>query len=125
MAVLNWAGGEHEFKLAMGHFRALQEKCDAGPYFVMQRLASGAWLVDDVIQPIRLGLEGGGMDKAEALRLTRRHVEERPLLESVLLAHRILQASLLGEADDPVGESAAGAGSDPSLSPAAKSAGPA
>ncbi len=123
MALLTWAGGEHEFALAIGQLRALQERCDAGPMHILQRLATGMWRVDDVIQPIRLGLEGGGMDKGEALRLSRQFVEDRPLTESVLLAHAVLQATLFGEGDDPVGESAGGGEEKQTLSPAEKSAG--
>ena len=108
---LIWAGGEHSFLLAIDHLRALQEKCDAGPVWVLTRLRSGQWYVDDVIQPIRLGLEGGGIDKDEARRLVQKHVEDRPLAESVLIAQAVLAAFLFGddEGDDPVGESVAGA----------------
>ncbi|EKF39918.1 hypothetical protein NA8A_23539 [Nitratireductor indicus C115] len=105
---LTWAGGEHSFLLTIELLRALQDKCDAGPAHVMNRLASGRWYVDDVIQPIRLGLEGGGMDKAEARNLVKRHVEDEPLTLSVLTARTILAAALFGSEDDPVGESEAG-----------------
>lgn len=55
---LTWAGGEHEFELRLEHLRALQDKCDAGPEWILARLSTKQWMVDDVIQPIRLGLEG-------------------------------------------------------------------
>lgn len=105
---LTWAGGEHRFALPIEHLRALQDKCNAGPGFVLSRLASGQWLVDDVIQPIRLGLEGGGMDKDEARRLVKRYVEDEPLTLSVMTAQAVLMSSLYGPEDDPVGESVAG-----------------
>lgn len=97
---ITWAGGEHTFLLTIDLLRALEDKCDAGPAWVMARLGSGQWRVDDVIQPIRLGLEGGGLDKETARKLVKRHVEDRPLTESVLTAQAILMAALYGGEDD-------------------------
>jgi len=105
---LTWAGGEHPFLLRIAELRALQDKCDAGPAHVLGRLASGHWRVDDVISTIRLGLEGGGMDKADARRLVERFCEAEPLTASVLTAHAVLAASLYGTEDDPVGEAQSG-----------------
>lgn len=106
---ITWAGGEHRFLLTIELMRALQEKCDAGPMFILERLATKRWHVDDVLQPIRLGLEGGGLSKDEARRLVKRHVEDAPLALSVMTAQAILAAALFGAEDDPVGESEAGA----------------
>lgn len=123
---LTWAGGEHTFLLTIDLLRALQDKCDAGPAHVLNRLATGRWTVDDVIQPIRLGLEGGGMEKEEARRLVRRHVEDEPLALSVMTAQAVLAAALYGAEDDPVGESAAGEGTQaPNLSRAESGGSPA
>lgn len=123
---LTWAAGEHPFLLTIDLLRALQDKCDAGPAFVLQRLASGRWHVDDVIQPIRLGLEGGGMAKDEARRLVKKHVEDEPLMLSVLTARAVIMHSLYGDQDDPVGESEAGEmETDPNRSPAESGASPA
>lgn len=97
---LTWAGGEHEFALPINLLRALQDKCDAGPAWILARLGSQRWMVDDVIAPIRLGLEGGGMEKAEAQKLVRQHVEDRPLTESVLTAQAIMMSVLYGAEDD-------------------------
>lgn len=105
---ITWAGGEHEFLLTIELLRALQDKCDAGPAHVLNRLASGRWYVDDVIQPIRLGLEGGGMGKSDARNMVKRHVEDEPLSMSVMTAQAILTAALFGAEDDPVGELLAG-----------------
>jgi hypothetical protein len=91
---MTWAGGEHAFLLTIDHLRALQDRCDAGPAYVLRRLVDGSWRVDDVIQPIRLGLEGGGMEKDRARALVRHHVEDRPLSESVLTAQAVLTAML-------------------------------
>lgn len=105
---VTWAGGEHTFLLTIELLRALQERCDAGPAHVLHRLASGRYMVDDVIQPIRLGLEGGGMSKEEARKLVKRHVEDEPLSLSVMTAQAVLASALFGTQDDEVGESEAG-----------------
>ena len=97
---LTWAGGEHTFELDIARLRALQTACDAGPAWVLARLGSRQWMVDDVIQPIRLGLEGGGMDKEAARKLVELHVESRPLSSSVLTAQAILMATLYGGAEE-------------------------
>lgn len=101
---LQWSGGEHSFLLAIEQMRALQDRCDAGPEHIRMRLLTGQWLVDDVIQPIRLGLIGAGMEPEEARKLVKDHVEDKPLTHSVLIAQAILAASLYGPEDDPVGE---------------------
>lgn len=100
---LTWRGGRHPFRLGIGELRALQHATDAGPAHVLARLQSGEWLVDDVTETIRLGLTGGGMDRAEATRLVDVHVEDR-LGSHVMLATAIIAAALYGVEDDPVGE---------------------
>lgn len=105
---LTWAGGEHHFMLAIEHLRALQVKCDAGPQFILSRLADGSWYVEDVIEPIRIGLEGGGMPKEDARKLVLRYVEDRPLTMSVATARAVLMAALFGSEDDQPGEMGAG-----------------
>jgi hypothetical protein len=105
---LSWAGGEHTFALPIDLLRALQERCDAGPEFVRTRLATKQWHVDDVVSTIRLGLEGGGLDKQEARKLVRLFVEDRPLADSVLTAYAILTHAIYGSGtesgDAPPGE---------------------
>lgn len=111
MGRLNWRGGEHEFALRIGELRALQERLDAGPAHVLERLSNGHWRVDDVVETIRLGLIGGGLPGPDAARLVRMHVEEHPLAPAVPVAAGILLMALVGEADDapePPGENAAG-----------------
>lgn len=107
---LTWAGGEHHFLLSIDLLKALQTKCDAGPEFILQRLGTRRWLVEDVIETIRLALEGGGLHKEEARRLVKIHVEDRPLTESVMTAQAVLMAALFGTEDDMPGEQAAGEG---------------
>lgn len=119
----DWGDGTHTFRLGIGQLRELQEKCgdarlgDAGPALILRRLSDGTWLVDDLIQTHRLGLMGGDktMKSEDAVKLTRRYVEERPLLESVLSAQAILHAALVGAPDEPLGK--AEAATDPANLP--------
>lgn len=101
---LTWADGDYRFRLAWGQLIELQEKCDAGPYVVLSRLYANQWRMEDITNVIRLGLIGGGMAPAEALKKTRTYVEDRPPLENVLVAQVILASGLHGAPDDPVGE---------------------
>lgn len=97
---LDWADGTYVFRLAIGQLRELQEKCDAGPAHIMSRLSSGWWMVDDIVQTIRLGLIGGGLGPIEAMKLVRVYVEERPLVESIMPAIAILSSALVGAPDE-------------------------
>jgi hypothetical protein len=104
---LTWGDGEHRFRLAIGQLRELQEKADAGPAEIVDRLSSGRWRIDDVRETIRLGLIGGGMAPGDAYRLTVRYVDERPWLENVRPAQAVLMAALVGAPDEPVGKAEA------------------
>lgn len=103
-----WAGGEHRFHMEIEHLRALQDRCDAGPEWILARLSSRQWFVDDVTSTVRLGLEGGGMEKDEARKLVKKFVEDRPLTESVVVARAVLMLALYGDPDDQPGEADAG-----------------
>ncbi len=108
--MLVWEGGEHPFKLAIGELRALQSATGVGPLFLLGRIAGSQWFVDDIIDTIRLGLIGGGMDPVEAKKLTDRVFTDNTaaLYRSTLLATRILRDAVMGEPDDPVGEDESG-----------------
>lgn len=101
---ITWAGGESRFLLTIDLLRAIQDRCDAGPQHIFNRLGTGEWMVDDILQPIRLGLEGGGLDKEDARKLVKRHVEDRPLVLSVLTARLVLAHALFGEDEKEDGE---------------------
>jgi hypothetical protein len=99
---LDFGGEERRFRLALGQLRELQERVDAGPAHLLQRLTDSTWRVDDIRETLRLGLIGGGMAPSEALALVRRYVDERPLLESVPLARAVLLVVLLPiDGDEP------------------------
>jgi hypothetical protein len=134
---------ERKFRLGLGELRAVQEKCDAGPGELAQRLAPlvralrakltfgeilaagmmGSWRVDDVREPILQGLIGGGMNPTEAGVLVRQVFDPRPLaLEHLTVAFTVLTEGYLPPEDEPVappGEPKAGA--KPRRSRAAKS----
>lgn len=101
---LPFAGDETLFVMSWGEIIRLQEVRNCGPYVVLDRLVSGNWLVEDIREVIRIGLIGGGMDVAKAIKLVREHVEKRPPLESLVIAQRILGAGLVGAPDEPPGE---------------------
>ncbi len=112
--VLEWADGSFTFALPLAQLEELQTICDAGPMLIAQRLEHGLWTSKEVYHTLRLGLIGGGMAPADALRKTRLYVLERPWLENVLPALTVLQAVLVGKPDEPVGKSQAdGEASDP------------
>lgn len=115
---LTWAGGRDAFALPIEQMRALQKRCDAGPVHILARLTNGTWLIDDVAQTIRFGLEGGGMDASEATKTAERFIETDHLGGYVQVAANILMYSLYGdsEVDDQVGETQAGPAADQSHS---------
>ncbi len=115
---LTWPGGEHAFALRMGELRALQQARDAGPEEVFNRLRTGRWHVDDLVHVIRLGLIGGGMDKAQAGPLVLSMMETHPLVQFKLTALEIVAHSLMGDLEDiPAGKPQAETGPDGGRSP--------
>lgn len=107
MAVtLNWVGGEHEFALKLGQLRKLQDTCNAGPEEVLNRLRFGTWKVDDIIEPIRLGLIGAGMTNAEAGPKVMTLIEQYPLAQFKMTSLAIMSDALFAPKDDPLGEDA-------------------
>lgn len=102
---ITWVGGEHEFCLRIGELRKLQDSCAAGPEEVFNRLRLGTWRVNDLIEPIRLGLIGAGaMETKEAGPFVATLFDQHPKAEFKLVAIAIIGAALVGVSDDPVGE---------------------
>lgn len=96
---LAWADGEYTFRFGLGEIRELQELCDAGPFVILQRLIRGEWKVDDIREPLRLGLIGGGMAPPAALKLVKRYNDEFPWGYNVKEATAIMHAAVLGAPD--------------------------
>lgn len=106
-----WIGGEHRFCLRLKELRTLQKNCDAGPEEVLNRLRLGTWRVDDIIEPIRLGLIGSGeMAQSEAGPFVTKLVHQHPLAEFKLTATLVLFLSLIGPGDDEPEKPMAGEG---------------
>lgn len=99
---VEFGDGEYRFKMGIGEFERLQEKCDAGPPLVLERLATNRWMVADVVETVRLGLEGGGTPPAIVVGLVNRYVKQRPLGENVQLAQIVLLAGVMGVEDEPL-----------------------
>lgn len=104
---LVWGDGEHSFRLPFAQLVELQEKTDAGPLELFQRIGSGRWRVQDLRETLRLGLIGGGMEPAAAVLMVRRYVEQRPLAESVAPALEILTAAIAVPEDGAPGKAEA------------------
>lgn len=116
---LDWANGSNTFCVGkIDQLLDLEEKCGAGVFEIAERLESvalasaegrlgGKARINDVRETIRLGLIGGGMSAIDAMRLVRKHVDNRPALESVLLAYSILAAVLRGVPGDEPGKAQA------------------
>lgn len=102
---IHWVGGEHEFALRLGQLRTLQDSCDAGPEQVFNRLRAGQWRVDDLIEPIRLGLIGSGSMSTEAAGpFVTKLFDQHPRMDFKVTAIEILARALFGVEGDPVGE---------------------
>lgn len=91
-----WAGGEHTFRLGLAEIEELEASTEMSVFFLLTSMAAKIPLarLKHYSETIRLGLIGGGMKPMEARALTTRHVDERPLDESVALAEAILLAAL-------------------------------
>jgi hypothetical protein len=98
-----WAGGEHEFRLTLGGLEALQAATGSSPFAVLNRLQTQMPMVADVIDTLRLGLTGAGMDKAEARTLVTRAVDRVGLSGLILPAFAVLADSLLSPDSDAIG----------------------
>jgi hypothetical protein len=87
---------DHDFKLTIGGLKELQEKLSVGPLALFNRLISGEWKVEDAREIIRVAAIGGGMSPVDALVLVKRYCDDRPLLESIEPALKIMSAALSG-----------------------------
>ena len=115
--MLFWPGGEHPFRLGIEELRALQQKTDCGPEFLLMRLRSGQWHVDDLSETLRLGLIGGGMDQNAALKIVRDAFDRYPPIDFKVPALSVLMAGVYGPAEDPAGEGSPAGDPTPNPSP--------
>jgi hypothetical protein len=110
--VLEFADGEYPFKLSVIGVLELQEKCLSGFGALFSRVMAGTYSKDekifgfpleaqfhlaDLLETIRLGLIGGGMEPVNAKRLVERYAyPAQPMKGTWELASAILFASMEG-----------------------------
>jgi len=115
MIEMTWPGGEHSFALRIGELQALQDITGEGPGASLQRLymslqgnaLMGGWKIADVVDTVRLGLIGGGMERVEAAKLVREVVERQNITSLINTACEVLLAALSEKDPDagkPTGE---------------------
>lgn len=92
--------GKYDFQLTIGGLEELQEKCDAGPEEIWNRVLTGGWRVADIREPIRIGLIGGGLDPVKALILVERYASAGSLSPLKPLVANIIGAALVGAPDE-------------------------
>lgn len=91
-----FADGEYQFKLAWPELLLLEEK--VGPLLLaLGKLQGVDWKVNDIAEPIRVALIGGGLTPVEASKLIKSYVRDRPPLENLGLAVSVLAVGLAGE----------------------------
>ena len=115
---LVWAGDSRTFRLGIGELLALQDKLDAGPAEVANRLRSGNWRVQDIQETFRISLIGAGEDPKKAKSLVDEHICAGRILSHVMMAWAIIINALQGDEVDPVGKQEA----EPAAPPTSASA---
>lgn len=113
---IDWADGTYSFRLVMSGIVELEEKCAAPIADIVTRVNAGRYSFNDVRETIRLGLIGAGMSKLDALKMVRRHVDERPLADNSLIARAILLGVMFGFSEYPLAQAAEEEASEQSVS---------
>lgn len=102
---LDFAGERRTFNLSpIGPIKRLQDACDAGPQFILNRLFDGSWRDHDLREPIMQGLVGGGMPQRDAQALVEKWVDPEPKQQFIPIAQAVLMAWLVGAEDEDLGE---------------------
>lgn len=104
---VTWGDGDYTFRLTVTGLIELEEKCSAPFATVWHRVNVGEFGVNDVRETIRLGLIGGGMGPADAMRLVRRYLDDRlnivGMAEHINLVRLILSGVMFGFQASPLG----------------------
>ena len=119
-----WSAGEHEFRLAIGELRAIEQQSNAGVAVILRRLMTGDWYIDDIAGVLRLGLVGAGMPQNDAKRVIERAMAIASPYELAVTATDVLRRFILFEGADQPGEPQAGAGQTESPSQTDSADGP-
>ncbi|GEP12254.1 gene transfer agent family protein [Methylobacterium gnaphalii] len=92
-----YGGRRRRFCLPLDEISELERVCGVGIGAIAVRLSTNQFSVNDVLEPIRLGLEGGGCSALEAEAITLRYRPPLyPIAEFTELAARIIGAALYG-----------------------------
>jgi hypothetical protein len=119
-----FAGRARSFQLRLGEMAELERICGAGIGEIMARLATHRFGVNDVWEPIRLGLEGAGSSAVEAQALVMRyHPPHYPIADFLDLAIQIVTGAVSGV---PAGKGGTEGSGDPApaTSPSSSAPGP-
>lgn len=92
-AWLRWAGGEHRFQIDLTAPEAVLLGIPRDPYARLQRLMTGGWSPDDVMDTVRQGL---GRDQFQARAVVAEASKGRPIGEFLPLAQTILAVAIFG-----------------------------
>lgn len=100
----DFAGRRRKLELRLGEVEELERICcpdgAGGVGAIMTRIATHQFKSADVMDTVRLGLQGGGMDATEAEALVTRRFTGRPLAVHLPLAMQILEAYVNGLPDE-------------------------
>lgn len=117
---LDWADGTYKFALKIDQMAELQEKCDAGPWYIQWALGAALLAresgfpppremrVEYVSEVIRLSLIGGGMDALQALKKVRSYAGAGQINENIAHAYAVIGVLLMGAPDEDGGKPVAG-----------------
>lgn len=92
-ARLRWAGGEHRFQIDLTDPRTIMMGRCRDPYARLQRLLTGIWSPEDVLETVEQGL---GQDAWRAKAIVAEASKGRPIGEFVPLAQTILAVAIFG-----------------------------
>ena len=94
--------GKHDFQLKIAQLEELQEKCDAGPEEILDRVMTGRWRLAEIREPLRLGLIGSGMEPVQAAMMIERYAGPGQLVQHKALVIGIVGAGIAGAPDEDV-----------------------
>lgn len=98
----DFGDGAYKFRLTVKQIIELEEKCGAPFAVIHARLWGGAYSANDVIETIRLGLIGGGLDPTQARKLVERYGV--PFKYSYPVARAVIGAVMWGFEKSPLGK---------------------
>lgn len=113
---LVWPGGEDDFLLRIGELESLDDKTAEGVLDFRFRLSRGVERgslayapvrIREVLDCLRLGLIGGGMDNKDARKKIERAFDMGDMAELALTAFTVISHSLSGKDHDHPGEAEA------------------